>query len=527
MVSFLTGLGGGYIQATDKRRDQERQDKQDAWMNEQRDRQRSEWSERDKLNTGLRDAAAPRSVMEGTVTEGGGNKYLNADPAQASAMQQMLAAEAEMTGGAAPTQQAGRGVVGMTKGNQITTGPADAAGLNTPDAVNSRIADVYRQGGQPEKALSMENAVQTGKMNALSLKDREVASAKTAYNERLMTYARSMGIGPALAKIASETSSNNLNGVAFEHGVSADGKTQSLFRVGENGEKTAVVTLPMGQAGDMQMLQRALQVDPKQVVDWARADAKDKAEESRWQQTFDLSKKKEENDEQYRSRVLGMQQEQNNRARAVHAIAMDDAKIPPAVKLQAQSLAKQIEAVGSALNKAMAEGQFDPNNPGTQKLLEQQAALGIRYRQTLEPYTPGAKANADPLGLMGGATAAPAAPTAAPVAAPTRAASVPRPAAPMQAAVAPPAPATVAQVLAGPSANPVLTGLAQKRSAAIEQVGAQIKAAQAEVVTVARSNPAGVPAAMARVSAARDQLNQALSGMNPAQAKQVEQALGL
>jgi hypothetical protein len=416
MVSFLTGLGGGYIQATDKRRDQERQDKQDAWMNEQRDRQRSEWAEKDKLNTGLRDAAAPRSVMEGTVTEGGGNKYLNADPAQASAMQQMLAAEAEMTGGAAPTQQAGRGVVGMTKGNQITTGPADAASLNTPDAVNTRIAGVYRQNGQADKALSMENSIIDQQAKRLGL---DVAQAKFADEKfnRSMVEKLAGDFKAGAADILTTANSSGLAGATVAAVPKGDGKTFDLVAT-RDGKTRVLATYEDSDAGKAKFMKDVGRISLTDKIGYIVDDAKAAKEQDRWQQTHDLSKKKGENDEQYRSRVLGMQQEQNNRARAVHAIAMEDAKIPQAVKLQATSLAKQIEAVGSALNKAMAEGMFDPNNPGTQKLLDQQAALGIRYRETLEPYTPGAKANADPLGLRGGATATPATPAAAPVATP-------------------------------------------------------------------------------------------------------------
>jgi hypothetical protein len=413
MVSFLTGLGGGYIQATDKRREIERQDKQDAFQNEQRDRLRREQSESDSLKTSLRDAAAPRSVMEGTVTEGGGNKYLNADPAQAAAVQQMLAAEAEMTGGAAPTRQAGRGVVGMTRGNQITTGLADVAGLNSPDAVNNRIAGAYRQGGQPDKALLMENSIIDQQAKRLGL---DVAQAKFADEKfnRSIVEKLAGDFKAGAADVLTTANTSGLAGATVAAVPKGDGKTFDLVAT-RDGKTRVLATYEDSDAGKAKFMKDVGRVSMTDKIGYIVADAKAAKEQDRWQQTFDLSKKKGENEEQYRSRVLGMQQEQNNRARAVHAIAMEDAKIPQAVKLQATSLAKQIEAIGSALNKAMAEGMFDPDKPGTQKLLDQQAALGIRYRETLEPYTPGAKANADPLGLRGGATAAPATPAAEPV----------------------------------------------------------------------------------------------------------------
>lgn len=106
---------------------------------------------------------------------------------------------------------------------------------------------------------------------------------------------------------------------------------------------------------------------------------------------------KEGADQKHRSQMLGIQAGQETRARELHKIAMEDSKIPAAVKLQATSLAKQMENIGTSLNKAMAEGQFDPNNAGTKSLLEKQADLGIQYERLLAGYIP--KGKDQPTGL--------------------------------------------------------------------------------------------------------------------------------
>ena len=100
---------------------------------------------------------------------------------------------------------------------------------------------------------------------------------------------------------------------------------------------------------------------------------------------------KEAADQKHRSQMLGIQSGQETRARELHKIAMEDHKIPAAVKLQATSLAKQMENIGSALNNAMAKGEFNPENPGTKELLKTQARLGDQYQALLSGYAPGAK----------------------------------------------------------------------------------------------------------------------------------------
>lgn len=135
-------------------------------------------------------------------------------------------------------------------------------------------------------------------------------------------------------------------------------------------------------------------------IGWIVEEAKAQQVQANADRDFDLRRRETENNMQYRNRMLAIQQAQEGRAAAQHRAAMEDAKIPPAVKLNAQALAEQIKSVDSALNKSMAEGMFDPNNPGTQKLQEQRAALSIQYRRLLDPYIPGAQGKqADPLGL--------------------------------------------------------------------------------------------------------------------------------
>jgi len=146
-----------------------------------------------------------------------------------------------------------------------------------------------------------------------------------------------------------------------------------------------------------------------------------------------LKGKESEDQASYRKQTLALQQSQDGRARDLHKMTMDDAKIPPAVKSKAALIADQVKAVSSALNKAMAEGQFDPKNPGTAKLIEQQALLNIQYSRLIAPYMPGQSNAADPLGF-----GQPAAAQGAPAQSPAPAGGLVRAPAAAQGTTAPP-----------------------------------------------------------------------------------------
>lgn len=138
---------------------------------------------------------------------------------------------------------------------------------------------------------------------------------------------------------------------------------------------------------------------------------------------FDKGREIKRQDQQDKNEAarIGMQRQQLGMHQQKFALEMkelqESAKIPPAVKMQAQAIGEQMKSVNSALNKAMAEGQFDANSPSGKQLLEQQAALQIKFNGLLSPYTPGARPMTDPLGLS--QETPQAKPTAQPAAQPT------------------------------------------------------------------------------------------------------------
>lgn len=67
-------------------------------------------------------------------------------------------------------------------------------------------------------------------------------------------------------------------------------------------------------------------------------------------------------------------------------LAKTEAKIPPAVKLLAAPISKEIDTISSALAKAQAEGMFDPNSESGKALLMRQADANKRLGDLVSPY---------------------------------------------------------------------------------------------------------------------------------------------
>lgn len=398
MVSFLAGMGTGYIKAKDKAYEQERQAKQDAWMEEQRNRQRQDWQEADKLKSDLKDAAATRDTVAGTETKAGDTRVFSQSAENASAMQKLLDNEAELTG-AAPVQQASTAVTGkMARGHQIG---ATAEGMNTPDARNQRVVDALMNNGQIERAGTMETNLLDQKAKRLGLQAAELKFADEQFNRALgEKFANTPDWTAAAAQVLTETQQGGLAGVNVTAVPGKDGKTVDFVGQGADGQTRVLATFENSDAGKAKFMQRVMRAPVETKIGWIVEDAQRRQTQANADRDFDLRKRESESQMQYRDRMLAIQQAQESRARSTHAATMEDNKIPPAVKLNAQALADQIKSVDNALNKAMAEGMFDPNNPGTKELIKQRAVLTDEYRSLLSTYIPGSKANQEnPLGV--------------------------------------------------------------------------------------------------------------------------------
>lgn len=505
IASALFGLAG-YQNNENRKRRESREDVDDAWKAKERARQDAAWKADDELKADLKSAASPVSMDQGA---GGMVKPATMDNRDVG-----LPETANMPNGGL--------MQGMYKvGDKSFSDKAEAdktlAEQNTPDAIAQRTVQAYRKNGQVEKAMSMENAVMDGKVKKLGLSEAELNHANREFNRRVDD---ALNRDPAnwktgAAQMIADTNVGGLSGVGYD---------QALEKLKK---------FPDTAQGKADFLAQTLKTDPVNKINYLVERTKADQAQSNWQQTFDFNKKKDEGDTQYKNRLLGFHANQEARAAQVHKLAMEDAKVPAAVKLQASSLSDEMKSISTAMNKAMAEGSFDPNSSNAKALIERQALIGIKYRQLLEPHMPGGgKKAADPLGLGSDKPATATTPAATTPAAPTAAPqTAPRPAVSMQSvapAMAPKAPPTVLEALVGPGGNPSVAQVMQPKAQAVEALAGQFKQAQAALAQAAKGgNPQATVAQSQQVGALRQAIEKQVADMNPQQAALVLQAAGI
>ena len=272
-ASFLVGMGGGYIKARDKEYERERQAKDDAWQEEQRNRQRSEWSEKDALKTSMKDAFADRSTIEGTAVTGTSGTNLYKDPAQAQAAADEARIEAEMQGespSSVATMKA-TGITGnMSKGHQITTDPVDLASLNSRDAKMARGVNALMAAGDPEKAIGMENTVMENQAKKLGLNVAQLKFSDDQFNRKMQeTLSREGDFWGNASQVLTDTSLGGLAGVQVKPVVSADGKTVQLVGV-KDGKEQVMFSAPNTADGQLAFVQRISKADPATKIGWLK-----------------------------------------------------------------------------------------------------------------------------------------------------------------------------------------------------------------------------------------------------------------
>ena len=372
-MAFLAGMGTGYMNGEKEKKTQARQDKLDA----QRDELHT--SQMDKINQDKADRTALKYAGE-TVT---------ARPLEGPQP------ESAYVNGQEPTQPigyiSGNGASARTfAGNGVgqEQAAANAMEQNKPEARRTRMADLAMQGNTyASTALSNDASIRNNTAQA-SIAEQTLADRVTARS--IQTLADFDAVGTYISDTPADNNGGKFKGKFMP---SADGKTQIFNRLNDDGTYTPTQRVFPNTPGGLEQAKDALAgaMTPDQRREQARYLREREQDQANKDRDFDLRKKESESTADYRTRTLAIQGAQEARAGSLHKLAMEDAKIPPAVKLQATSLAKQMEGIGSALNKAMAEDNFNPQSDNAKRLLEQQAALGIQYANLLKDFVPAAK----------------------------------------------------------------------------------------------------------------------------------------
>jgi hypothetical protein len=409
VLAFLTGLGTGYITSKDKEAKQARDDEDRAMRKDEHAARMDELKRLKADRQALVDASKPIAMTEGA---GGMLKPETMDnrdvglPDMAAAPNQGL-------------QQGAYSVAGKSFADKAAA-QTELAAQNAPAAAQARRVMALQNNGDFQGALNLENAGLEQQSKRLGLQAEELKLANTKFNTELTTQLDAdANWATSAAGILSKSNMGALAGVKVNAVVSADGKTVDFMGAMPDGTTQTLKSLPNSDVGKAMFLQSAMKASPEAKIEYIHGRAKEKQtqdnsdrdfkeretanknSQSNSDRDFDLRKKDNENNQQYRLRSLGIQAAQEKRAAETHAVTMEDAKVPGAVKLRAASLADEIKGVNAAINKAMAENQFDANSPNAQALLTQRATLGIKYEKLLEPFIKNGdlKAKVDVLGL--------------------------------------------------------------------------------------------------------------------------------
>jgi hypothetical protein len=241
VLAFLAGAGAGYMKQRDLEDERAYRNEERGFQREQRDRARKQWGEEDQLQAGLKAAAAPVALTEGSGGMVRPDTMDNRDVGLPENAEQPNAGLVPMAYRVGSTGYADRAA-------------ADAAvsAANKPEAVTRRVADAYRNAGQVDKALQIDSNARTAEVQQLQLADarwkRDLAGAMRA------------GHG-GLAQLATNSEAGPLAGKKVQLIPSADGKSISYGVEGPDGKVVPVPGMPSFSNDERGVTQAAWMLD--------------------------------------------------------------------------------------------------------------------------------------------------------------------------------------------------------------------------------------------------------------------------
>ncbi|MEO5670431.1 MAG: hypothetical protein ABIR26_07040 [Ramlibacter sp.] len=239
-LAFATGLGEGWISDRERKRRQGIEDQDRADRKEERDLRMGEVKRQASERTALADAVRPATI------EAGAGGQLRPDTMDNRDVGQPGEPGAEAGG---LSSQAFR-VGGKSFGDQASADAAVTA-YNAPQARDARTADAYRASGNPEKAITLENA-------NLSQGNARLAQGAARRKEADEVWRGKVGSAmqaghDGLAELASQTEVGPLAGKKVKAVPSADGKMITYNVLGEDGSLTPTkLSFPNDQSGVVQ-----------------------------------------------------------------------------------------------------------------------------------------------------------------------------------------------------------------------------------------------------------------------------------
>jgi hypothetical protein len=515
----------GYIRGVMIKRNMDREDKRDAWDEEQRGNLRADRARTDAERQALIDAGQPvQAEVANDVQKDDDGNYMPAVPAYRA---------------------------GGQRYDSMAEASGAASAANAPDAVAQRQSAALRGIGKPLEAAQLEAATTSVKAGKFQLEKGQEEWLDQKWDKAI----GSVGSVADGAEILT-----TLLGRKVTTAMSEDGKKVQFMAEGPNGQ---MVKMGTEFSSDAKGLQQFIMAHSKTMTAAQKIggiQAIESFEESKRQflENKRLQEKQIDNQASFQNASLGI-------ARGNQAISQghldlaktkrqDDLeadplrKLPGPVKAALTGYDSALKGIDAAMSKAQAEGQWDPQSPGAKELIARQRDYQHKREQLLKPHLKDAGGGAYPFGDTAGAepktTAGKAARAAEGIPGSitlnpqgTAFSASTAPTATTAGVKAPPtAPGAVAP--AQPAQDPLLVALGADNSSAgqivaqkapaLRQAADGVRAAQAQVVQAAQSrDPQAVAQASQQVQAAAAQVRALIGDLNPPQAQAVMKALGL
>lgn len=268
LAAAVGGWQAGARTIDDKKdKDEERQ-----WRNEQREAARQDLKDRQSEKQALREAGRPLAMTEGAGGMVAPTTMDNRDvglPENAVLPNQGL-------------QSGGYAVAGQSFADRGAA-QAELARQNAPEAVNQRVAQVYRSQGAPDKAMAMESAARTAEVQNMQLADQR-------WKRDLGKAMR--GGHSGLAQLATTSEAGPMAGLKVQAVTSPDGKSVTYSSLDKDGKANPIPGLPVFSNDEKGLTQAAWMLD--QSIDPAARMAHFTAEKNREEDRGDKRETREE-----------------------------------------------------------------------------------------------------------------------------------------------------------------------------------------------------------------------------------------
>lgn len=364
-ISFAGGLAAalnGWSEAQDSNYKRARQQKEDAWVEENRAAEREQRAEQKRKNEEAKaeEADLKQAMQANQVRSVQSVPIGDQDPAKVA---EAMSFGEYSTPEATPPKQT------------YQVGQKEYATM--PEARNASFegglqaaSDYYMGKGKFEKAAPIESAISQRREIAKKLKAEGVfETAKAALTGDPLQFMKAFNAsGEEVIVEAPKVVAKKANRPGFGEETTYD----YTFTTKDAAGNTSTKTINSGQLNESLMpYEKLLEVKMKAAENVSQAQQR-------------------ESQIKIANAHLGIQQRDEARKKQLFDA---EARIPAGVKLVFAQYTKEADSIDDALNKAMAGDTYNQNSPGVQALFTQRATLGQKMDALISPYIGGREAD--------------------------------------------------------------------------------------------------------------------------------------